>query len=333
MELRFLGTSAGTPSRHRNVSSLALRREDGLVWIFDCGEGTQQQILRSSIKPSSIDRIFLTHLHGDHSYGLFGLISALAVHGRGRRPLAVVGPKGLRDMLTCVLRCSHAHFAFPLEIEEIDGADWQGSLDGWQIQARPLQHRAPCFGYALQEPPGLGRLNRERAEALGIPPGPERGRLVRGESITLADGRQIHPEMAVEPAKPGRRIVILGDTSDSRAIYEAGAGADILVHEATFTGDLEAKAREWGHSTAAMAGDCARDMGVAHLVLTHFSSRYGDHGEDWQRARATLIAEAADRCPGVHVHAAEDFAIASLARRADAESQPALHWRRDEAQS
>lgn len=326
MELLFLGTSAGTPTRERNVTSLALRLDHGRVWLVDCGEATQHRILASSLKPNDIDLLLLTHLHGDHCYGLFGLVSSLAVHGRGTKPFTIVGPRGCKRLLETVFKLSYAHMPFPLIFHEIDDEGMDLDFEGWLIQARPLTHRTPCFGYYFVEPDGPGRLDAARCAALGIPSGPDRGRLVRGQSITLASGAIINPAQVVGPPRPGRRIVVLGDTSDSSSLHDVAHGCDVLVHEATFTADLKDKAIQWGHSTTAMAGDCAAAMAARHLILTHFSSRYPGHGAEWEALKTQFISEARTHCPATTVHIAEDLHSAQLALREAHDDSCLLRW-------
>ncbi|TVR14455.1 MAG: ribonuclease Z [Planctomycetota bacterium] len=327
MDVIFLGTGAGTPSRQRNVSSLALRRDDGEVWLFDCGEGTQHQLLRSSIKPKAITRLFITHLHGDHCYGVFGLLACLGIHGRDGKPLHIIAPKGLQAMIECVLRLSAARPNYPVHIHELHPSGEDLMAGGWQVHARPLCHRVPCFGYVLVEPDGPGVMDADALERLNIPHGPWRGTLARGIPATLPDGRSIDPASVVGPPRPGRRITILGDTSDSAAITDAAQNSDILVHEATFEQGEEARARTWGHSTTSMAGSFAHSIHARHLILSHVSCRYEQHDID------QFITQAAQECPQCQVHLAADFRAFHL-RRASAPGIAATwQWSNDHQES
>ena len=323
MDLIFLGTGAGTPSRQRNVSSLALRRDDGDVWLFDCGEGTQQQLLHSSIKPKAISRLFITHLHGDHCYGVFGLLACLGIHGRDGKPLHIVAPRGLQQMIESVLHHSAAQPNYPIHFHHLAPSGEDLIADDWHISTRPLRHRVPCFGYVLREPDGPGVMNVAALERLNIPHGPWRGQLARGGSAQLPDGRTILSENVVGPPRPGRRITILGDTCDSSAIAEAAMHSDILVHEATFEDGEETRARTWGHSTTSMAGAFAQHIRARHLILSHVSCRYEQ--EDLEH----FVNQAAAQCPACTVHLAADFQSLHLRRAPAPGIAPAWHWSDD----
>ncbi len=316
MRLCFLGTGSGTPTRKRNVSGLALRFEDGREWILDCGEGTQQRMLDSSVRPGRIERIFVTHLHGDHCFGLPGLLASLAVHGR-IDPVEVIGPTGIARLARTALSVTRMGLPYQLSFSEFTLAEGEvaelGERGEWTISVLPLPHRVPSHAYLLQEAPRRGRLDPARAAALGLRSGPDLGRLAGGETIALADGRQIGPEQVLGPPRPGRLLALCGDTSDASVLLGRAEGCDLLLHECTYAHDRLAKARRWGHSTAQQVGELAARLAPRRLVLTHFSSRYdeGPPGADI----AALRAEAAAACPGVEVVAAEDLLELELPQR------------------
>lgn len=303
MKLTFLGTSAGTPSRTRNVTSIALQwMQEGSVWLFDCGEGTQQQILRSPLSLSRIQRIFLTHLHGDHLFGLPGLLSTRSLIDPQSGPIGVHGPEGVGKFIACALEVSRARLAYPIMVETIsEGLVYDD--DTRYVYCRRLSHGAmPSFGYAIVEKPKPGEFDAEMAASLGIPAGPLYGKLKAGETITLADGRAIEGSALVGPTRPGRKVVICGDTGQTTNTVQLAMGADVLVHEATFGNAEEERAKLQGHSTAQMAAAVARDAGVKALILTHISARY----ESQDRSQLTALLDEA-RAIFPNTYLAEDF--------------------------
>jgi len=305
VRVTFLGTSAGSPTRHRNVTAQCLRFEDGSTWILDCGEGTQHQFIAASLRAKPIDRILITHLHGDHCYGLPGLLSLMAIQGR-TETVEIMGPPGIAEMVGTVLRLSVNQLPYPLIFHEIGVPETRWERAGWTISAWPLEHRIPSWGYVLHEDPRPGRFHPERAVALGVPPGPAFGRLAAGESVPGAAGRVIAPREVCDPPRPGRKIVLLGDTAGSSSLYAAAQDCDLLVHEATYAGDRTEAAIRWGHSTAPMAGACAQVVQAKRLVLTHISARYDDDDSE-QGDVQRLVAEAAAACPQTEVLAAHDL--------------------------
>jgi ribonuclease Z len=305
VRITFLGTSAGTPTRQRNVTSQAVQFDDGELWLLDCGEATQHQLMRAGIRAGRCARILLTHLHGDHCYGLPGMLSCIGIHGRSE-PVEIVGPVGVRELVETVIRLSDAQLPFPLVFHELPAAG--GVLPhraGWAVSAHPLVHRVPCLGYVLGEDPRPGRFHPERAVALGLPDGPLYRQLQLGETVRLADGREISPEAVCDPPRPGRKVVLLGDTSDASAIIPAGLGCDLLVCEATYDGSRQAKAVTWGHSTTLMTGELAARIRAKTLIITHFSSRYTDTAKS--QTVADLVAETRTACSETNVIAADDI--------------------------
>ena len=283
----FLGTSSGTPSRERNLTSVAMVL-DGTVLLFDCGEGTQHQLLRAPVRAGSIEAIFVSHLHGDHVYGLPGLLATMSMNNRDR-PLTLVGPPGLREYLACVLATSHHNPIFPIDVAE---PPYRG--DGFTVVAATLDHSVTAYGYCLIEDDRPGEFDPGRARALGIPEGPQWRELQRAGDPRVCG-----------PSRPGRRVAICTDTRPCAAAVELARGADLLVHEATYAEDLRAEADARQHSTAAGAAGVARDAGVDRLILTHFSTRYRDV--------TPLLGEA--QAIFANTDAAEDFAAFGVPRR------------------
>ena len=286
LSLRFLGTSAARPTVERNVASVALLRE-GEAFLFDCGEGTQRQMMRYGIT-FNLDDIFFTHFHTDHLLGVVGLMRTMSLQGR-TEPLRLWGPTGAERMLRRAESLGSDRLAFGIEIRELSAGD-AIPRKGYLIHTFPLDHRGPpSIGYVIAETERRGRFNPEIAAELGIPEGPLWGRIHRGEMVTLDDGRVIDPANMVGETRPGRRVVITGDTRPCAATIIAAEGADLLVHEATF-GDEEAeRAVQTGHSTAREAAQVAKMAGVRQLVLTHVSARYTrDAGELEQEARSVF---------------------------------------------
>jgi ribonuclease Z len=271
LSVRILGTSASRPTVERNVSSLAIVRE-GETLMFDCGEGTQRQMMRWGVAFSLAD-IFFTHLHADHILGVIGLIRTMALQGREER-LTLWGPEGSSRILKRAEGLGFERATFPVDIVEVK-ADSPIKRDGYAIAPFEVEHRnSESLGFALVEETRKGRFDPDHARELGIPEGPMWGQIHRGQPVTLPDGRVIQSSELVGPPRPGRRVVVTGDTRPCAATIEHSRGADLLIHEATF-GDEEAeRAIETGHSTAREAATVAREAGVKRLLLTHFSARY-----------------------------------------------------------
>ncbi|MEH5011822.1 ribonuclease BN [Phytobacter diazotrophicus] len=279
MELIFLGTSAGVPTRSRNVTAILLNLQHPTqagLWLFDCGEGTQHQLLRTSFNPGKLDRIFITHLHGDHLFGLPGLLCSRSMAGNAQ-PLTIYGPKGIREFVETSLRLSGSWTDYPLTIEEVS----EGLVvdDGLRrVTAFALNHPVECYGYRIEEHDKPGALEAQALIAQGVPPGPLFQRLKNGETVTLADGRIIRGEDFLAPATPGKKLAIFGDTAPCPAALQLAQGVDMMVHEATLEHAMEEKANSRGHSSTHQAAQLARDAGVGRLVITHLSSRYDAEG-------------------------------------------------------
>jgi ribonuclease Z len=264
LSLFFAGTAGSVPTARRGLPAMLLRA-GGERLLFDCGEGTQQQLLRSVGLPE-LDAVFLTHFHLDHWLGLIGMVKTFDLRAR-ERPLTLYGPPGLRALFDA-LRFVLGRTGYPLRLVELEPHE-EVRFGGYLVAAFPVEHRAPAYGYAFVEDDRPGRFDAAAARALGVPAGPEFGRLARGETV-----RGVRPEQVVGPARPGRRIVISGDTRPCQTTEVYAHEADVLVHEATFLEEERARARETAHSTAAQAAELARDAGVRLLALTHLSTRY-----------------------------------------------------------
>jgi ribonuclease Z len=270
LDLVFLGTSGSAPTATRAPTAILVRR-GGERLLFDCAEGTQRQLMRSTVGLPDLEQIFITHYHADHYLGLPGMLKTFQLRQRDV-PLTVYGPPGLRELFSGLARV-FGKVSYPLELVEVRPGEAL-ERDGYRILVFPVHHGTSAVGYAIDEDDRPGRFDNETADALGIPFGPERGELQHGESITLPDGRVLTPDAVLGPARPGRRIVIPGDTAPVETVRVLAEGADVLVHEATFTEEERERAADTLHSTALQAAEIARDAGVRLLALTHVSPRY-----------------------------------------------------------
>jgi ribonuclease Z len=281
LSVTFLGTGAACPTVDRNVAGLAVQRE-GETILFDCGEGTQRQMMRYGVG-FSFTEVFFTHFHADHMLGITGLLRTMGLQDR-TAPVTLYGPRGAQRILGLAMSLGIERNKFPVEVVEIRAGD-RLRRDEYDIVVFETEHRADTVGYALAEHTRLGRFHPERARELGVPEGPLWGRLHKGETVTLDDGRTVSPPDLVGAPRRGRTLVYSGDTRPHLALLEAARGADLLIHEATFGGDEAERAVETGHSTAAEAARVALEAGVRRLVLTHISPRY-------TRDAPELLAEA-----------------------------------------
>ncbi|MBB6053116.1 ribonuclease Z [Armatimonas rosea] len=291
MEITFLGTGSGAPSRARNVSATALHLpQRGEWWLIDCGEGTQHQILRAShIRLSQLTRIFLTHLHGDHLFGLPGLLASRALAQGGVGPITIYGPDGVEAWLKATLRVSGMRFGFPVTFVTVKPGEV--CTDGeFTVTAAPVRHRIEAYAFAVREAEQAGRFDVAAAAALGIPPGPLYGQLKAGKTVTLDDGRVIEGSALVGPTRPGRCVVFSGDTGPAPELAPLAKGADLLIHEATYSELDRGLADRAAHATATVAAEVAREAGVHSLLLTHFSARY--EGGESEVNLETLLSEA-----------------------------------------
>jgi ribonuclease Z len=270
LDLVFFGTAGSMPTAQRAPSAILLRR-GGEKLLFDCGEGTQRQMLRSSVGLLELREVFLTHYHADHYLGLPGMLKTFALRGR-ELPIRIYGPPGLTELFGALKRI-FGRLTYEYELVTVRPGEILGR-DGYRIEAFAPNHGLSAVGYALVEEPRPGRFDPDAAAQLGIPVGPERGALQRGETVTLADGSVVEPAAVVGEARPGRKVVLAGDTAPSPTVVEAASGADVLVHEATFADEERERAEETLHSTGTQAAEVAREADVGLLVLTHVSNRY-----------------------------------------------------------
>ncbi|MEH1770157.1 ribonuclease Z [Nostoc sp.] len=273
MQITFLGTSSGVPTRSRNVSSVALRLpQRAELWLFDCGEGTQHQIIRSELKISQLSRIFITHMHGDHIFGLMGLLATCGLAGNVER-IDIYGPPGLNDYIQSASRYSYTHFSYPIKVHAIrPGVIYED--DDFTVSCGNLHHRITAFGYRVAEKDRTGRFDVEKAKELQIPPGRIYGQLKRGETVTLADGRVIDGAQLCGPTEIGRKIAYCTDTIYCDGAVELAHDADVLIHEATFAHQDADMAFQRLHSTTTMAAQTALAAGAHRLIMSHFSPRY-----------------------------------------------------------
>jgi ribonuclease Z len=270
LELLFLGTAGSAPTASRGASATLVRR-GGDRLLVDCGEGTQRQLLRSDAGLFDVEDVFLTHLHGDHVLGLPGMLKTFTLRDRVL-PLTVSGPRGTRALFSA-LKVVIGRLTYELRVVELEA----GAVlrrDGYRLEPFAVEHGSSALGYALREDERPGRFDVETADTLGVPDGPARGALQRGESVTQPDGRIVRPDEVLGSPRRGRTVVLTGDTAPAATVVDAAAGADVLVHEATFLAGERERARETGHSTAGEAALVAREAGVELLALTHVSARH-----------------------------------------------------------
>lgn len=270
LRLTFLGTSAAMPTLHRNVSGLAVKAGADLL-LFDCGEGSQRQMIRFGTG-FSVDAVFFTHFHADHYLGIIGFLRTLGMGGRTER-LTLYGPPPAKKILDTAIHLGVDRLAFPVEVQELRGGEVL-KRQGYSVRAVRVDHRVNALGYALEEDTRPGRFDAEAAKKLGVPHGPDFGKLQKGQAVTLADGTVVTPEQVLGQSRAGRRVVISGDTRPCATMVEASRECDLLVHEATFSDDEQSRALETRHSTAREAGKVAAEAKAKRLVLTHLSSRH-----------------------------------------------------------
>lgn len=280
MEILFLGTSAGAPSRQRMTSGIAVRSGRD-VFLMDCGEGIQRQLMASPFSFMKIKAILITHMHGDHIFGLAPLLQTMGMFVR-QEPLVVIGPRGMVAGLEAMMNATEGVVAYPLELIESVGGD-SFDIGSMRVETYPTEHGVPSIGFVVREHDAPGHLDRDKAVSLGITEGPDLARLKKGETVN-----GIVPEQVLGPIVKGLSISYTGDTKESDAVVEASEGVDVLIHECTFGMGEEANAEEHNHSTSLQAAGVALRAGVRHLILTHISNRYDDRSVLSQEARTVF---------------------------------------------
>lgn len=308
-KLQFLGTSSGVPTKNRNVSGIALSLPDGNAWVLiDCGEGTQHQLLHTHFTLPSLKAIFITHVHGDHCYGLPGLIASAGMSGR-KDPLTIVGPREIEAFFKAIASTTDLYIPFDIQFIHTDQMDAL-SMHGAQITKIKLSHRVDSHAFVFTGIRSTNKLRTAKLEQDGIPQGPYWGALQRGEDLTLDDGTFVKADSYIERATVSRKIIIAGDNDSPDLLELYASNADVVVHEATYTEAVSLKIGAWPqHSSAKCIAEFAESSQVPNLVLTHFSPRYGDSEKN--QGIEVLEAEARQYYQGA-LHMAEDFNLYHL---------------------
>lgn len=289
LRVTFLGTGGAVPTTERAPSALLVNREGDRL-LFDCGEGTQRQMMRFGTG-FTVDHIFVTHLHGDHVLGIPGLIQTLDFTER-TEPLAIHCPPNCKGDLADLVHAGGHQPSFPVRINEVTPGSVALRAEAYEVRAFETEHRTRSQGYALVEDERPGRFDRPKAEELGVPAGPKFGRLHAGDPVELEDGTVVRPEQVVGEPRPGRTLVYTADTRPIDRTVEAAENADLLVHDATFAEEMAERAQSTAHSTGREAGEIAARAGARRLALTHISSRYaGDASPIAEEARAVFGGE------------------------------------------
>ncbi len=273
LRIIFLGTGGSWPTVKRNVSSIAVKRGSEII-VFDCGEGTQRQFQQSNLSYMQISKIFITHFHGDHFLGIPGLIQTMQLNDR-EKPLHIYGPKGIVELTNQLLTLGYFRPSYRIISHEVtDGQEIK--FEDYSISALKVSHNVPALAYCVKEFQRPGKFNKAKALKMGIPEGPLFSKLQKGQTIALANGEKVTPDMILGPSRKGRKIVISGDTKPCDQMIGFSEDADILIHEGTFDTRLQDIAKEYGHTTAAQAAEIAKKAGVEKLFLVHISPRYLD---------------------------------------------------------
>jgi ribonuclease Z len=284
MQVIFLGTGGSIPTPQRGLSAIAIKRKNEVL-LFDCGEGTQRQMIQAGVGFQKKTKIFITHLHGDHILGLPGLLQTMSLLDREKK-LEIYGPHNIKAFVEAISQTVQFTLTFPVQvIEREEGLVCEERE--YRVYAAQSNHMTPGLAYALTEKPRPGRFHPEKAKALGVPEGPLWSKLQRGSSIKLLGGKIVKPEMVLGAPLPGRKIAYTGDTMPSKNLVKLAEHADLLIHEATFDDELMERAGEDGHSTPSQAAETAKEAGAKRLILTHISARYSD--ASWLLAQARKV--------------------------------------------
>ena len=311
MELTFLGTSSGTPTRARNVSAVALRHGGGRGWyLVDCGEGTQHQVLRTRLSLAQLRAIFITHVHGDHCFGLPGLLASAALAGR-TKPLTLVAPQPVHRFVSTAIDAARMYLGYDLELVDVSRSGFSWRDAAVSVETVELSHRVPCWAYVFTEADRQRKLLVDKLRAEGVEAGPQWGRLQKGEDVTLADGRHLRSDDYTAYDRPPRKIIIAGDNDTPELLATACQDAHVLVHEATYSQDVADRVGpEPQHSSATRVARFAAQVGLPNLVLTHFSARY--QGRHHKAPTVKELAEEARQFYRGNLVMAEDLATYRL---------------------
>ncbi|MBW4934133.1 ribonuclease Z [Marinobacter sp. F4206] len=281
MDFTFLGTSAGTPTRSRNVTGLALSHSGRKPWyLVDCGEGTQHQLLRAHYSVMQLRAIFITHIHGDHTFGLPGLLTSASMLGR-TEPLDIIAPAQVQRFIDTTIENSDSSLSYPLNFIDSEAPDFSWQDDQVSVTNVALSHRVPCRAYVFTERNLERQLLVDKLREDGVEPGPGWGKLQKGQDVTLEDGRVLLSEAYTSIPRVARRLIVAGDNDNPGLLADACEGTHLLIHEATYTQEVAERVGPWPqHSSAEQVARFAQQVQLPNLVLTHFSSRYqsGQHG-------------------------------------------------------
>ena len=319
MKFHFLGTSAGSPSIERNVTALGVTFEQKKEWyLFDAGDGTQQQILRTSLSLPRLEKIFITHMHGDHCYGVPGILTSRGLMSGAGAKITIYGPKGIKEFIETVLRLSHTILEYELDFVEFTKSQTLYENDNEIVKCVQLSHDVPSFAFVYEEKDRQGTFDLNKAKEANIPGGPVYGRLSRGENVVLGDGREFCGADFIGPSRKGRKVIIAGDNDSPDLLAEDLQDADLFVHEATHT--IEVKENlTWDsrHSTAAAVAEIAEKRSVHNLIITHISARFSLRVRDNDNASIYRVREEAESFYNGNLNMAQDYDCFSLSRQGD----------------
>ncbi|MDE1465962.1 ribonuclease Z [Spartinivicinus poritis] len=309
MKITFLGTSAGIPTKQRNVTGIAVQPyQQADWWLVDCGEGTQHQLLYTPFSLSRLTTIFITHLHGDHCYGLPGLLATRALQGGSQNlPLTLIGPAGIKPLIEGICQHTQLYLNFSLNIIEVNSVPTTLTIDQHQVDVVPMEHNITSYGYLISPPDIPGHLNATKAKALGIPPGPIYQQLKQGKRVVLDDGREVDGNDLLSPATPAPKVLIAGDNANPQQLLPWLESATLLIHESTLTEpEMHRLANTIHHSTAAAVAKAANQAKLANLILTHFSARYRNSDNQGKLTINDIRQEASEHFQG-QLFLAEDW--------------------------